>query len=72
METSRKIQEQLATSLKSTTVFMIAQRIDSVKRCDKILVLDNGKMVGYGTHEQLMKDCALYQEIADIQAKGVE
>ena len=72
METSRKIQEQLATTLKSTTVFMIAQRIDSVKRCDKILVLDNGKMVGYGTHEQLMKDCALYQEIADIQAKGVE
>ena len=72
METSRKIQEQLSTNLQSTTVFMIAQRIDSVKRCDKILVLDNGKMVGYGTHEQLMKDCALYQEIADIQAKGVE
>ena len=72
MDTSRRIQEQLSSSLKGTTVFMIAQRVDSIKRCDKILVLDNGKLISYGTHEQLMQGCPLYREIAEIQAKGVE
>ncbi len=72
METSRRINEQLATKLKDTTVFIIAQRIDSVKRCDQILVLDKGEMVGLGTREELLKTCPLYQEIDTIQAKGVE
>lgn len=72
MDTSRRIQEQLSSNLKGTTVFMIAQRVDSIKRCDKILVLDNGKLVSFGTHEQLMQGCPLYREIAEIQAKGVE
>lgn len=72
MDTSRRIQENLANTLKGTTVFMIAQRIDSIKRCDKILVLDNGHVAGYGTHEELLKNCKLYAEIDEIQAKGVE
>ena len=72
MDTSRRIQENLAKTLKGTTVFMIAQRIDSIKRCDKILVLDNGHVAGYGTHEELLQNCKLYAEIDEIQAKGVE
>lgn len=72
MDTSRRIQEKLSSSLKGTTVFMIAQRVDSIKRCDKILVLDNGKLISFGTHDQLMQGCPLYRDIAEIQAKGVE
>ena len=72
MDTSRRIQEQLSSNLKGTTVFMIAQRVDSIKRCDKILVLDNGKLISFGTHDQLMQGCPLYRDIAEIQAKGVE
>lgn len=45
------------------TVFIVSQRTSSIRRADKILVLDGGKLVGTGTHEQLLKDCALYREI---------
>ena len=72
METSRRIQEQFATKLKDTTIFIIAQRIDSVKNCDQILVLDNGKPVGLGTHTELLQNCSIYREIDTIQSKGVE
>ena len=72
METSRRIREQFATKLKDTTIFIIAQRIDSVKHCDQILVLDNGKPAGVGTHEELLQNCVIYREIDAIQSKGVE
>lgn len=72
METERKIKQGLFTKMKGTTIFIIAQRISSVKDADEIIVLDNGNEVGRGTHEELLKTCALYQEIDAIQKKGVE
>lgn len=57
--------------LAGTTVFIIAQRISSVRYADKIVVLDDGKLVGVGTHEDLMAGNAVYQEIYQSQQKGV-
>jgi ATP-binding cassette subfamily B protein len=50
-----------------TTTVIIAQRISSIKHADHILVLEEGQALGYGTHEELMKSCELYQEIARLQ-----
>lgn len=72
METERKIKQGLFEKMKGTTIFIIAQRISSVKDADEILVLDNGKAVGYGTHESLLQSCEIYKEIDAIQKKGVE
>lgn len=72
METERKIKEGLFSKLKGTTIFIIAQRISSVKDADQILVLDNGHVAGLGTHGELLINCPLYKEIDEIQKKGVE
>lgn len=50
-----------------TTSIIVAQRVSSVRSCDKILVLDAGKMAGFGTHESLRKDCPLYGELCRLQ-----
>lgn len=50
-----------------TTTIMIAQRISSIMSLDKIMVLDEGKIIGMGTHEELMNNCSLYKEIYDVQ-----
>lgn len=61
--TEARIRECFRTTLKDTTKIIIAQRIGSVEEADKILVLDDGKIIGMGSHEQLLKDCQAYQEI---------
>ncbi|MDO4267296.1 MAG: ABC transporter ATP-binding protein [Eubacteriales bacterium] len=61
--TEAKIRESFGTSLKDTTKIIIAQRIGSVEAADRILVLDEGRIIGMGTHEELMAGCAAYQEI---------
>lgn len=61
--TEAKIRESFATTLKDTTKIIIAQRISSVADADKILVLDEGEIVGLGSHEQLLSECEAYQEI---------
>ena len=61
--TESRIRESFSTSLKDTTKVIIAQRITSVMDADRILVMDEGKIVGLGSHEQLLKDCGPYQEI---------
>lgn len=61
--TEAKIRECFRTALKDTTKIIIAQRISSVEEADMILVLDEGRIIGMGTHEQLLKDCEAYQEI---------
>lgn len=61
--TEARIRECFRTTLKDTTKIIIAQRIGSVEEADKILVLDDGKIIGIGSHEQLLKDCQAYQEI---------
>ena len=65
--TDAKIQRAFREELPEMTKIIIAQRISSVKHCDRILVMDNGVVTGFDTHEQLLKDNALYQEICAIQ-----
>ena len=61
--TERRIREAFATELKDTTKIIIAQRISSVKDADKIVVLEEGKIVGEGTHHELFETCETYREI---------
>ncbi len=61
--TEAKIRESFGSTLKDTTKIIIAQRITSVMDADQILVLDEGQIVGKGSHEQLLKECGPYQEI---------
>lgn len=61
--TEAKIRECFQTTLKDTTKFIIAQRIGSVEHADKIIVLDEGEIVGMGSHEALLESCEAYQEI---------
>ena len=69
--TEAKIRESFYGEFKNTTVFIIAQRISSVQNADKILVIDDGKIAGTGTHEELMADNEIYKEIYETQQKGV-
>lgn len=61
--TEAKIRESFQTTLKNTTKLIIAQRISSVESADRILVMEEGRIVGQGTHRELMADCEPYQEI---------
>ncbi len=61
--TEAKIRQSFSTSLKDATKLIIAQRISSVRDADRILVMDDGKIVGQGSHEELIKECETYQEI---------
>ncbi|MGN1095446.1 MAG: hypothetical protein ACI4QR_03565, partial [Eubacteriales bacterium] len=53
-----------------TTLITVAQRVSSVKDCETIIVLDEGKIIGMGTHEELLSSCAEYREISDSQMGG--
>ena len=68
-KTDARLREALAASCKETksTVLLVAQRISSILHADQIIVLDEGKMVGKGTHEELMESCKVYQQIASSQ-----
>lgn len=68
--TDARIRDGLAAYLPGTTKIIIAQRINSVKHADKIIVLDDGKINAVGTHEQLIEDNEIYKEIHDSQQKG--
>ena len=70
-DTEGRIRESFSQHLKGTTVFIIAQRISSIKTADRILVLDSGKVAGFGTHEELIASNTIYQEIVSSQQKGV-
>ncbi|OZV11802.1 ABC transporter [Tissierella sp. P1] len=71
--TERKIRQGLKEYLKDTTAILIAQRITSVMDADKILVLDKGKIVGQGAHQELMRNCEVYKDIYYSQlGKGAE
>lgn len=61
--TEARIRDCFQTTLKDTTKFIIAQRIGSVEGADKIIVLDDGKIIGMGNHKELLADCEAYQEI---------
>lgn len=69
--TEAKIRESFYNELKNTTIFIIAQRISSVQEADKILVVDDGQIKGIGTHDELLENNEIYQEICSTQKKGV-
>ena len=68
--TESLIRSGFASDIPDTTIFIIAQRISSVKDADRIIVLDDGRISGIGTHEELMADNAIYQEVYESQTKG--
>ena len=70
--TDARLRAGLDRELKDTTRLIVAQRIGTIRDADKIIVLDEGKMVGMGTHEELMKTCPVYQEIARSQLSREE
>lgn len=65
--TDALLRRQLREHFRGTTTILIAQRISSVMHADHILVLEDGEMIGYGTHEELMKTCEVYREISRSQ-----
>ena len=65
--TDAKLRRQLKEHFRDTTTIMIAQRISSVMHADHILVLEDGEMIGYGTHEDLLERCQVYREISSSQ-----
>ena len=70
--TEAAIRESFARNLKDTTVIIIAQRISSVQYADEILILDDDHIAGRGTHEQLLAENKIYQEIYQSQQEGVQ
>ena len=69
-KTDSMIRKAFREEIPDTTKIIIAQRISSVEDCDKIIVMDNGKIDGMGTHEELLKTNAIYQEVYESQMKG--
>ena len=61
-----------AANVSDATVIIVAQRISTILHADQILVMDDGKIVGKGTHEELMKTCETYQQIASSQLSAKE
>ncbi|MBR6633171.1 MAG: ABC transporter ATP-binding protein [Clostridia bacterium] len=70
--TDSKIREAFRRELADTTAIIIAQRISSVQDADRIIVLDDGKVVAFDSHEKLMESCEIYREVYESQVKGVE
>lgn len=73
-KTDKKLRDELSKMIekKKSTVLIVAQRISTIKNADKIVVLDEGKIVGMGKHSELMKDCDVYKEIAYSQLSKEE
>ncbi len=69
-KTDSALRHALNEHLAKSTVVTVAQRVSSVKGCDKIFVLEQGESIGYGTHEELMETCAPYREISESQMGG--
>lgn len=71
-KTDRVLRSLLKKEIKDATTIIVAQRIGTIKDADRILVLDEGEIVGTGTHEELMENCEVYQEIAHSQLSKEE
>ena len=68
--TERKINAALEEQLAGCTTITVSQRISSIMHADVILVMDNGRVIDMGTHEQLLAGCTLYREIYDLQTNS--
>ncbi len=71
-KTDREVRSRIEKELKGTTCLIVAQRIGTIRHADKIIVLDEGQAVGIGTHEELLKNCSVYKEIALSQLSAAE
>lgn len=71
-KTDKKLREALKKEIKNTTKIIVAQRIGTIKDADKIVVLDKGEIVSIGTHQELLKNCTIYKEIALSQLSKEE
>ena len=71
-KTDRVLRSQLKKETKDATTLIVAQRIGTIKDADRIVVLEDGEVVGIGTHHELMKNCEVYQEIAYSQLSKEE
>ncbi len=69
-KTDAALRKALSENMSETTVVTVAQRVSSVKNSDLIIVLDEGKIIGMGTHEKLLRECREYKEISDSQMGG--
>lgn len=70
--TDAALRKRLASDLEGTTCLIVAQRIGTIRHADRIIVLDEGKIAGIGTHDELMKNCGIYREIALSQLSEAE
>ena len=69
-KTDANLRLALSQAIPDSTVITVAQRVSSVKNCDLILVIENGEIIGHGTHEELMTSCEEYKAISDSQMGG--
>ena len=69
-KTDAALRAAMRELLTDTTTIVVAQRVSSIMHADRILVLEEGEIIGCGTHEELLKDCAVYREISDSQLGG--
>ena len=67
--TDAKLRKAIRTSLSNSTTFIVTQRTNSIRDANKIIVVDNGNIVGIGTHDELLKNCQIYSEIHYSQNK---
>lgn len=72
LKTDAALRKSLRENLSQATVILVAQRIGTIAHCDKIIVLEDGKIVGIGKHEELLENCSVYREIADSQYSVTE
>ena len=72
MKTDARLRAALAEVTENASVIIVAQRISTIIHADQILVLDDGKIVGKGTHEELLKNCDVYMQIAQSQLSAKE
>ena len=71
-KTDAQLRKALYKEIDGATIFIVAQRVSTIMHADQILVLDEGKVVGMGTHQELLKNCSVYREIAESQLSKEE